>query len=63
MILRIDKNECDQCGACVGVCPGNALVLTEEIKVMPERCIACGRCVTLCPHGACSIRTEETRNG
>lgn len=41
---------CDHCGACVSVCPGDAIVLLErEIRLLEERCDDCQRCVVVCP--------------
>lgn len=47
-----DDERCVDCGACVGVCPSEALRLVRpEMKVVldPESCVACGECVTACP--------------
>jgi ferredoxin len=40
------------CGACVGVCPTEALKFERPaMKVMldPDSCVACAECVTACP--------------
>jgi MinD superfamily P-loop ATPase len=41
---------CDHCGACVSVCPRDAIVLHEQdIRLLEERCDGCGRCRMVCP--------------
>lgn len=48
-----DRQKCIYCGACVGVCPVNALILKEtRIEVDHEKCINCGACIKVCPMGA-----------
>lgn len=48
-------NQCQQCGACVAVCPKGALSFTlrndrlKEIAVDTDKCILCKRCVNVCP--------------
>lgn len=53
-MIKIDKNKCDQCGTCISVCPGDALVLLHELEINPEKCRTCGQCVRVCPFGALS---------
>ncbi|AET33115.1 4Fe-4S binding protein [Pyrobaculum ferrireducens] len=41
---------CTLCGACVNVCPTNALALKGgELRLVPALCIACGVCADKCP--------------
>jgi len=50
--IRKNDDRCVECGACVGVCPSQALVLERpSMKVIfdPERCVVCGECVPACP--------------
>ena len=47
-----DEARCTHCGACVTICPTEALYLdTETRKVLfdPEKCIACELCIKGCP--------------
>ncbi|RKY82808.1 ferredoxin [candidate division KSB1 bacterium] len=48
--ILIDTNLCDLCGACVAVCPEDAIILQERnIEVMQDRCTKCGLCAAVCP--------------
>ncbi len=51
--MDVDNNVCLHCGACVGICPPNALFLheTQTIEFL-DNCTACGLCVWVCPVGA-----------
>ncbi|GEM_PF-239683 len=49
-MIRINYERCDLCGTCVGVCPFDALELTEmRLSVITERCTECNFCVEICP--------------
>jgi ferredoxin-type protein NapH len=51
--VRIDKDKCNQCGACVGECP--TFSITEETLAKHKvsiSCTRCGRCMEVCPRGA-----------
>ncbi len=52
------KSRCTHCGACVPLCPTNALALDREdmaVSFDKKRCIACELCVQACPYGAVKI--------
>ncbi len=56
-IVRSEKR-CTQCGACINVCPTDALAIdiaTREVRFNSNRCIACELCVPACPFRAMSI--------
>ncbi|CAC11657.1 ferredoxin 2[4Fe-4S] related protin [Thermoplasma acidophilum] len=51
--MDVDRNLCNYCGACVGMCPTDAIWLDETvIKIHEEKCIECGFCIVGCPTGA-----------
>ncbi|MGQ9478697.1 MAG: 4Fe-4S binding protein [Thermoproteota archaeon] len=52
--VEINRDECIDCGACIGVCPTDALTLGEDMRIVvyEEKCILCGNCLKACPHGA-----------
>ncbi|MEA5017483.1 MAG: 4Fe-4S binding protein [Erysipelotrichaceae bacterium] len=56
MPARVDKDMCIGCGACVGVCPTEAITMQDDGKAFVDEaaCIDCGACVATCPVGAIS---------
>jgi len=46
-----DPTSCIACGACVEICPMEALIMDDysEIEFDQTRCIGCGLCITVCP--------------
>lgn len=56
-VIRDDKL-CTDCGACINVCPTDALTIdleTREVSFNAGRCIACELCVPACPYRAMQI--------
>ncbi len=54
-----DEQRCTHCGACVTICPTEALYLdakSRKIIFDPEKCIACELCVKGCPPRAMKIK-------
>jgi hydrogenase-4 component H len=61
--ISIDPAKCIGCGACVLVCPPNALTLRIEenelnLEYFKGRCIFCGMCADTCPKQAIEITKE-----
>lgn len=56
MPVKVDQDTCLGCGACVGVCPVEALKLNESGKAESDEsiCIDCGACMGTCPAEAIS---------
>ncbi|MFO8081464.1 MAG: NIL domain-containing protein [Armatimonadota bacterium] len=53
-----DEDVCTQCGACVTICPTEALVKdaqTQEVAFIADECVACELCVPACPPRAMSV--------
>lgn len=48
--VRIDRDRCVDCGACVRVCP------MDISSVGDRECVQCGKCMTVCAHGAISVK-------
>ncbi|WP_019176501.1 NIL domain-containing protein [Methanomassiliicoccus luminyensis] len=54
-----DDTRCTHCGACVSICPAEAMELdrgTWKVEFRSDRCIACGMCITACPPGAMRLK-------
>jgi electron transfer flavoprotein alpha subunit len=56
--VKIDKNVCVGCGACVDVCPQGALYMKDDKVEVNDKCNLCGSCVGVCPVNALSIPRE-----
>ncbi len=56
LLLHIDADLCYSCGACVAVCPPDALFLRDlRLTVDQQTCTACDRCVAMCPVHALAL--------
>lgn len=53
--ISFDKNECVNCGACMDICPENALDRENAFFIDRTRCTLCGECAANCPSGALSM--------
>jgi len=57
--IKVNWEECVQCGACVSICPTAALYIkdrkTMEVAFEPEKCIACELCIRPCPPRAIEV--------
>lgn len=51
-MIDIDIYKCGYCGACVGICPENALELVETRLNISDYCADCRTCTYVCPMGA-----------
>ena len=53
------NDSCVKCGACVEVCPVQAISAAEtQMVVNPETCIDCGMCIGECPQGVITSDAE-----
>lgn len=58
MIKSIDPETCIGCGACVRICPLDALRMGEDKKAFiayPEDCMTCFLCERACPSGSVDV--------
>ena len=61
----IDPNNCIGCGACIDICPMEAIQFnaSQKAEVDLTRCIGCGLCLTACDYDAVKLneKTEVKR--
>ncbi len=50
--VRVDKDKCTQCGACIKACPLEAAKGRVYRKRLPADCFSCARCLNVCPTDA-----------
>jgi Fe-S-cluster-containing hydrogenase component 2 len=56
MAVTVNEELCTGCGACVEVCPVEAISLDDgKAHVDGEKCVDCGVCVGECPTDAISL--------
>lgn len=55
--VRKDDELCVHCGACVSICPTEAIIINSSRKIIveDEKCVHCGACVKVCPTKALSL--------
>ncbi len=56
--IRRNDDRCSSCGACVSICPTEALSVdrtTMEVLFSDDLCVACELCVKVCPLHAMEI--------
>ena len=58
---HMTEEACTLCGACVDVCPDNAITLDETVTIDPKRCMACGKCILACPSGTLDEKAKGYR--
>jgi ferredoxin len=56
MAAKVNDELCTGCGACVEVCPVEAISLcADKARIDAEKCVDCGVCVGECPTDAISL--------
>ena len=56
--IKRNEEKCTHCGACVPICPTEALVVdpkTRKVEFYNEKCIACELCIKACPPRAMEL--------
>lgn len=52
---KVDPDACVACGACVEVCPADAIAIEDVAVIDEDACLECGACVNECPQSAISL--------
>jgi ferredoxin len=61
-VAALDRDLCNQCGACVDACPFDALCTNDTgVERSWEKCMGCGVCVEKCPTQAMSLARDEKK--
>ena len=56
MAVKIDKELCVACSACIDTCPTEALSMVDDKAVVDEsKCVDCGACLDACPTEAITL--------
>ena len=57
-VVKLDEEACTSCGACLSICPVEALYMTEDysVKLDEDKCVLCEACVPTCPVKAIKVR-------
>ncbi len=56
--MKVDGSVCLRCGACAGVCPFDAVEVSNGSVQPNERCTDCGICEKICPVGAVEVERK-----
>jgi len=63
-LIEVDAEKCVSCGACVGLCPVEAIIIDEDASIIfnKEKCVGstCSVCVDACP--ARAIKSVKQNN-
>ncbi|MEM3518996.1 MAG: 4Fe-4S binding protein [Candidatus Hadarchaeales archaeon] len=57
--MKVNGQLCLRCGACVSVCPVDAIEATDGSVWATEKCTECGLCARICPVGAIEIARKR----
>ena len=60
MAVKVAKDTCIGCGACVSACPFGALEMQDDKAHVTDACTSCGACVEVCPVGAIEREAVES---
>lgn len=50
--IELIAEDCIECGACIPICPTEAIAIGEPLEITQSLCYGCGRCPAVCPTDA-----------
>ena len=54
-MVKVDKEKCIGCGACIAVCPNEAISMKNGKAIIDQKkCNKCLQCIDICPVQAIS---------
>jgi len=56
LVATVDAARCTGCGACVAVCPMEAIAVDVVASIETSNCAGCGVCVDACPQEAIALK-------
>jgi len=61
---NVNQNKCVACGACVKVCPKEALQVHKGCYAVVDEsiCVGCGKCTITCPASVIELINREVCN-
>jgi len=59
MHFKVTTEKCTGCGACIDVCPSDAIRIEDGKAGITMECIDCGACPRVCPEGAIRMHTAS----
>jgi len=61
MTVIVDQELCEGCGDCLGVCPNDAIRISEGKALIEHgKCTCCQLCIEVCPTGAMQLSKAIT---
>lgn len=55
----VNAEKCQSCGACLNICPANAISFVRYVAKIGPSCYGCASCITVCKPAAIQIKWNE----